>query len=228
MRKVVFIALIVLYRILCIAETTYFDFSLNRYLIDENKEKVVNFKYELEGFDEGLFLVKPFISNGVVEVFNPEKNMWVSSFSLVSDLPTLQKEMLIKIKGFGIEKTCLYFEILNLSNGQVYITPKKEIWSKKVYEKYLENLNKKIKGDLVLKNEGEGAEEEILDSVFLKDLSRESVYKKVCDKITKDYFYLLVFFEFSIFFYAGSKKGKKGVKKIDFESRTYGVDGKIL
>ena len=181
----IFIALIVFYRILCIAENNYFDFSLNRYLIDENKETVVNFKYKLEGYDEKLFLVKPFIENGIIEVFNPENNLWVSSFSLVSDLPDIQKEMLIRIKGFGTEKTELYFEILNLSNGQVYITPKKYVWSKKVYEKYLEDLNKKIKGDLVLKNEGEGVQEETLDGVFLKDSSRESIYKNYMKKSRK-------------------------------------------
>jgi len=223
----IFIALIVFYRILCIAENNYFDFSLNRYLIDENKETVVNFKYKLEGYDEKLFLVKPFIENGIIEVFNPENNLWVSSFSLVSDLPDIQKEMLIRIKGFGTEKTELYFEILNLSNGQVYITPKKYVWSKKVYEKYLEDLNKKIKGDLVLKNEGEGVQEETLDGVFLKDSSRESIYKKLYEKITEDYFYLLVFFEFLIFFNLGFRKSKKNVKRIDIESRTYGVNGKI-
>lgn len=223
----IFIALIVFYRILCIAENNYFDFSLNRYLIDENKETVVNFKYKLEGYDEKLFLVKPFIENGIIEVFNPENNLWVSSFSLVSDLPNIQKEMLIRIKGFGTEKTELYFEILNLSNGQVYITPKKYVWSKKVYEKYLEDLNKKIKGDLVLKNEGEGVQEETLDGVFLKDSSRESIYKKLYEEITEDCFYLLVFVEFLIFFYLGFRKSKNSVKRIDIESRTYGVNGKI-
>ena len=223
----IFIALIVFYRISCIAENNYFDFSLNRYLIDENKETVVDFKYELEGFTEKLFLVKPFTANGIVEVFNPEKNLWASSFSLVSDLPNLQKEMLLRVKGFGIEKTDLYFEILNLSNGQVYLTPKKYIWSKKVYEKYLEDLNKKIKGDLVLKNEGEGVQEETLDSAFLKDFNRGSIYRKLYEKITEDYFYLLVFFEFLIFSYVGFRKSKNSVKRIDFESRTYGVNGKI-
>jgi len=223
----IFIALIVFYRILCIAENNYFDFSLNRYLIDENKETVVNFKYKLEGYDEKLFLVKPFIENGIIEVFNPENNLWVSSFSLVSDLPDIQKEMLIRIKGFGTEKTELYFEILNLSNGQVYITPKKYVWSKKVYEKYLEDLNKKIKGDLVLKNEGEGVQEETLDGVFLKDSSRESIYKKLYEKITTDYFYLTVFLEFMIFFYLGFRKRKNIFTRVDFESRTYGVNGKI-
>jgi len=226
-RKIIFIVLVFIYRVVCVAENNYFDFSLSRYLIDENKETVVDFKYELEGFTEKLLLVKPFITNGIVEVFNPEKNLWVSSFSLVSDLPNIQKEMLIRIKGFGIEKTDLYFEILNLSNGQVYLTPKKYIWSKKVYEKYLEDLNKKIKGDLVLKNEGEGVQEETLDSVFLKDFNRGSIYRKLYEKITEDYFYLLVFFEFLIFSYVGFRKSKNSVKRIDFESRTYGVSGKI-
>ncbi len=223
----IFIALIVFYRILCIAENNYFDFSLNRYLIDENKETVVNFKYKLEGYDEKLFLVKPFIENGIVEVFNAEKNIWASSFSLVSDLPNLQKEMLLRVKGFGIEKTDLYFEILNLSNGQVYLTPKKEVWSKKVYGKYLEELNEKIKGDLMLKNEGESFTEETVDSAFLKDFSRGSIYEKMYEKITDGYFYLLIFFEFLIFFYIGFMKSKNSVKRIDFESRTYGVNGKI-
>ena len=91
----------------------------------------------------------------------------------------------------------------------------------------MEDLNKKIKGDLVLKNEGEGVQEETLDSVFLKDFNRGSIYRKLYEKITEDYFYLLVFFEFLILFYVGFRKSKNSVKRIDFESRTYGVNGKI-
>ena len=227
MKYSIFLILLLIFTYRVQAYSCYFDFSLSRYLIDEDKETVVDFKYELEGFNEKLFLVKPFIANGIVEVFNPEKNLWVSSFSLVSYIPNIQKEMLIRIKGFGIEKTELYFEILNLSNSRVYVTPKKEVWSKKVYEKYLEELNKKIKGDLMLKTEGESIVEETLDSAFLKDFNRGSIYRKLYEKITEDYFYLLVFFEFLIFSYVGFRKSKNSVKRIDFESRTYGVSGKI-
>lgn len=227
MKKVVFVAFIVLYKIFCVAENNYFDFSLNRYLLDDNKETVVNFRYELEGFTEESFLVKPIIENGIVEVFSPEKNLWASSFSLVSDLPHLQKEMLIRVKGFGIEKTNLYFEILNLSNGRVYLTPKKEVWSEKIYGKYLDKVNKKIKENLVLKNEEENIPEETLESVVLKDFRENRLYKKICEKATGDYFYLLVFLEFLIFFYIGFKKNKNSFTRLDFKSRTYGVNGKI-
>lgn len=227
MRKIIFVSFLLFYKIFCVAENNYFDFSLSRYLIDENKETVVNFKYELEGFTEELFLIKPVIENGIVEIFNPEKNSWASSYSLFSDLPNLQKEMLIRVKGFGMDKTGLYFEILNLSNGQVYLTPKKEVWSKKVYEKYLENLNKKIKKDIVLRTEEEVVPEETFESVVLKDFQKDSIYKKLYEKITTDYFYLTVFLEFMIFFYLGFRKRKNIFTRVDFESRTYGVNGKI-
>jgi hypothetical protein len=223
----IFLILLLIFTYRVQAYSCYFDFSLSRYLIDEDKETVVDFKYELEGFNEKLFLVKPFIANGIVEVFNPEKNIWASSFSLVSDLPHLQKEMLIRVKGFGIEKTNLYFEILNLSNGRVYLTPKKEVWSEKVYEKYLDNVNKKIKENSVLKNEGENIPEETLESVVLKDFRENRLYKKLYEKATGDYFYLLVFLEFLIFFYIGFRKNKNGFTRLDFKSRTYGVNGKI-
>jgi len=226
-RKIIFFTLILLYKIFCIAEGGYFDFSLSRYLIDENREMVVDVKYRLDGFIEDIFIVKPVIENGTVEIFNPEKNLWASSFSLVSDLPDLKKEMLIRVKGFGIEKTNLYFEILNLSDGQVHLTPKKEVWSKKVYEKYLENLNKKIERDAILKNEAGEPSEEIMESVVLKDFGENSVFKKLYQKITNDYFHLLVFFDFLIFFYIGFGKNKNNSPKLDFKSRTYGVNGKI-
>lgn len=227
MKYSIFLILLLIFTYRVQAYSCYFDFSLSRYLIDEDKETVVDFKYELEGFNEKLFLVKPFIANGIVEVFNPEKNIWASSFSLVSDLPNLQKEMLIRVKGFGIEKTGLFFEILNLSNGQVYLTPKKEVWSKKVYEKYLENLNKKIKKDIVLRTEEEVVPEETFESVVLKNFQKDSIYKKLYEKITTDYFYLTVFLEFMIFFYLGFRKRKNIFTRVDFESRTYGVNGKI-
>ena len=135
--------------------------------------------------------------------------------------------MLIRVKGFGIEKTNLYFEILNLSNGRVYLTPKKEVWSEKIYGKYLDKVNKKIKENLVLKNEEENIPEETLESVVLKDFRENRLYKKLYEKATGDYFYLLVFLEFLIFFYIGFRKSKNSFTRLDFKSRTYGVNGKI-
>ncbi len=123
---------------------TNFDFSLGRHLLDSDKEIKVSFDYELENYQENNFLVRPVVNNGMVEIMNPEKRSWVSSFGLLSDLPFIQKEMFIKIKGFETQKSSLYFEIFNTAGGDVYKTPEKNIWSKHVYKGYLEKLRENL------------------------------------------------------------------------------------
>ena len=123
---------------------TNFDFSLGRYLLDNDKEIKVSFNYDLENYQENNFLVRPVVNNGMIEIMNPEKGSWVSSFGLLSDLPFIQKEMFIKIKGFETQKSSLYFEIFNTAGGDVYKTPEKNIWSKHVYKGYLEKLRENL------------------------------------------------------------------------------------
>jgi hypothetical protein len=112
--------------------------------LDTDKEIKVSFDYNLENYQENNFLVRPVVNNGMVEIMNPEKGSWVSSFGLLSDLPFIQKEMFIKIKGFETQKSTLYFEIFNTVSGDVYKTPEKNIWSKHIYKGYLEKLRENL------------------------------------------------------------------------------------
>jgi hypothetical protein len=113
-------------------------------MVSETTETEVHFSYLLSGYDDKDFAVKPLIGNGSVEIFNSEKNEWVGSFSLEDHLPKISETMLIRIRNLNVEKTYLWFEIKSLRDGKSYITPKKSIWSEKVYDGYIEEVNYSI------------------------------------------------------------------------------------
>jgi hypothetical protein len=202
---------------------------LGRYLIDCDREIQVGFKYELQGFDDGDFLVRPVIKNGTVEIFNSDANTWVGSYSLISELPSLQKEMLIRVKGFDVIKSSLYFEILNTKTGEVFSTPQKEIWSKGIYSNYGELINSNLSNFEVLKLEKESDPDGSLDSVEL-EIEKEIGFLEKMNNIPKIYILItgLICFVVSFFIGLGIKFPRKNNKKVlDIKNRIYGANGKI-
>jgi hypothetical protein len=188
---------------------TNFDFSLGRYLLDNDKEIKVSFNYDLENYQENNFLVRPVVNNGMIEIMNPEKGSWVSSFGLLSDLPFIQKEMFIKIKGFETQKSTLYFEIFNTASGDIYKTPEKSIWSKYVYKGYLEELRENL--DLSFKESTESSQESFFIKVANLDVGKDKKdNSKNKDSIINAISYPFLFF---IFFIIGYKVFKIRVKK---------------
>jgi hypothetical protein len=202
---------------------------LGRYLIDCDKDIEVSFQYDLEGFDGGDFLVRPVIKNGTVEVFNFNTNNWVGSYSLISEVPNLQQKMLIRMKGFDVDKSSQYFEIFNIKTGEISSTPEKEIWSKQIYSNYGELINSNLSKIKVLRLEKENVTDEYLDSVEL-EIHEEANFMDRIDNIPKIYILItgLVFFVTSFSAAIGIKLSRKSSKNLlDVKNRIYGVNGKI-
>ena len=205
-----------LYPFTSYADFVPFDFSLGRYLIDEDREVEVNFYYDLENYDSEDFLIKPFVKNGIVKIFNPDNGKWSDCYSLVSDLPFLQESMLIRIKGMRVKKSSLSFEIINVSSGDVYKTPEKEIWSKEVYSKYQENVNLNLQNTELLKEESlvEGSDEpefvEVEKGNFLEEI----------EKIPKIYILVLGIILFIWSFILGFSANRNR-KTLNIKNRTY-------
>lgn len=188
------------------AEFTNFDFELEKYFVEDNKEINVELIYSLDGYTEKDFLIRPVVLNGIIEILNEENGKWVSSYGLTTDLPSLKKNILVRIRGVSVEKTEIFFEIRNINTGEVYLTPKKYVWGNKVYENYLERI-KIYKND---KNSEEIIENEVIESSSSQnfDQTRENVDKKEdladkLDKIPKIFFLILGIAAFTVFFVIG-------------------------
>lgn len=230
MKKLIFLFTLTLCFFNSYANSTNFDFYLGRYLVDKDEEIKVHFKYDLQNFNEDNFLVRPVIENGLVEIYNMGNNSWADSSSTLPSLPALNKEMTIKIRGFEIEKTALYFQIFNTYTGEIYTTPKKPIWSKKIYSKYLEKVNDKVFGNVVSKKDSEVTDVNYLDQAQISPSPRGSNLDNIIDKFSKEFFYLIPLFIFVTSFFIGfkNKSRENEVRKnLDIEARVYGVNGKI-
>ena len=218
MKSLVTFLIIFIFSLSLAKSFTNFDFFLGRYLLDSDKEIKVSFDYNLENYQENNFLVRPVVNNGMVEIMNPDKGVWVSSFGLLSDLPFIQKEMFVRIKGFETQKSILYFEIFNTLNGEIYKTPEKNIWSKHVYKGYLEELRENL--EFRLKESTESSQEVSFLKVANLDVGKgKKDNSKNKDAVMIVLSYLFLFF---IFFIIGYKVFKIRAKKdVPF------LDGKI-
>jgi len=172
------------------ALSTNFDFSLKSYLVDNEHEVQVEFGYSLTGYKESDFSVRPIVENGSVEIYNDENSSWVTSSGLFSSFPSLKKTMSVRFKGFVVEKSVLSFQIYNLKSGESYLTPKKSVWSKKVYEKYDEKVNASLESVLGAKDEEPEVIETSQGAVVIekKPPNFENVFKFV-DAIPINYFF---------------------------------------
>jgi len=211
-RYLIFCILLLLFSFSSEADFTPFDFSLGRYLIDESKEMDTSFKYDLENYEEEDLLVRPLIENGIIEIFNIDKNSWVGSYAPLSELPSLKKSILIRIKGFVVQKSSLKFEIFNTKSGEIYTTPPKNIWSKRVHEKYLVKLNDNLSVILSEKKEVD-TESESLEFAKFEKQSNWFVIESI-EKIQPFYILLIGIFCFFTFFYIGFKRKLSKKKSI--------------
>lgn len=126
-RRIIYPLMLFFYAVNSYAQDTYFDFSIEKPFVESGSEFDVNFKYELEGFEDKDFLVNPVVNRGLVS-YRYNKLSSVYPISLI---------------GFG--NISLSFDIWNLVTGEIYKTPAKSIWSTLVYSKYIEKLNTNLK-----------------------------------------------------------------------------------
>lgn len=229
MKYLIFLLLSLLLSFISHADFTPFDFSLGRYLIDEHKEIRVSFKYDLVDYDEKDFLIRPVIKNGIVEVFNPDTNLWTGSFQPISEMSYLKEEALIRVKGLSIEKSSLDFEIYNIKSGEIYSTSAKDIWSKKVYSKYIESLNGNLSNNFLNKEERAFESDELVEFAEIEIENKKSLVEKI-NEIPETYVLLFGVFCFLSSFLLGfgfKWKGNRREKVLDVKNRIYSVNGKI-
>jgi len=127
------------------AQEVFFDFSLEKPLIQSGNEFEVSFNYKLSGVSEDSFVIRPIVDRGIVEIWDIENSFWVSSYTLRSNLPRLCKTMKLRISGLEIGKAGVKFEIQNTLDGNIYNTPKRNIWSENIYSEYIKKLNDHLK-----------------------------------------------------------------------------------
>ena len=225
-----FSAVLFLFCFVSRAEFTQFDFSLGRYLVEDRKDIEVNFNFDLSDYSQKDFLVAPLIKNGMVEIFNFEKNSWVSYGDPIYDMPYLESKMIIRISGFEVEKTSLNFQIFNLKTGEIYMTPEKNIWSKKIYSDYLQKFNDNLSANLSLKNENEDLPAESYNVALIGKSNENLDFFEKINEVPNKYLFFPVPLMFVFSVLAGFKFGLKNKaerKNLDVKTKTYVVDDKI-
>lgn len=228
MKYILFLFLAFILSFICHADFVPFDFSLDRHLLYEGKEAVVDFKYDLQGYEEKDFLVKPLLNNGLVEIYNLCTSSWVGPYVLINELPHIEDEMLIRVKGFNVFRSALSFEIVNTRTGETYLTPSKDIWSLKVYSDYGEKINSRL-AEIKLHKEEVPLNGGSLESAQVDSYEEHTLLEKI-EQIPLFNLVLLGTSCFLMFFVLALKLElgrKRSGKIIDKKNRTYGVNGKI-
>lgn len=121
----------------------YFDYSLDSKKVSRDKKLNVGFSYNLDGFKEEDFLVRPVISRGTVKIYDEEEGEWITQSGLWTAIPELKKEMELQVNLQGEAE--LYFEVQNTIDQKIYKTPKEKVWGGSLYGDYLQKLNRNIK-----------------------------------------------------------------------------------
>lgn len=209
MKYIIFIIIIFLSCCNSYAKFTNFEFELDKYFIEDNKEINVEFKYSLDGYTDKDFQIRPVILNGIIEILNQESGKWISSYGFTTDLPNLKKNILIRVRGVSVEKTEIFFEIRNINTSELYLTPKKYVWSNKVYEDYLEKIKiyKKEKENEEIIESGvlESSFSKNIDRIDDKDMKIENLGEKI-NEIPKIFFLILGIVSFITSFIVGYTK----------------------
>jgi len=82
-------------------QKNYFDFSIKSPLLNSKNELRVEMKYNLNGYEEERFKVRPVSEDGFV----------LSGLDNWTNMPSIKKEFKVKILGLGRVATKLYFQI---------------------------------------------------------------------------------------------------------------------
>jgi hypothetical protein len=135
---------VLLFTPLVFAEVIYFDFTTNPQILAHDGTTTASLEYDLTGLEEALFEVRPQTENGSISIWNQETNQWVYNTGFWQNMPTLKKEMRIKINALASSTTSIYFEIRNKETTKIYKTPSKVVWSSQNHSKYITKLNNNI------------------------------------------------------------------------------------
>lgn len=124
-------------------QNRYFNLSTSTNTVPYKKVITAYLSYSLVGYEGADFIIRPVLSRGIVQIFNQEKNQWIGQADLWSNMPKLEKEVKLKIDVSG--SSDLWFQIQNVTNAQIYETPKTTIWGQNIFTDYIDKLNKNAK-----------------------------------------------------------------------------------
>ena len=127
----------------------YFDFIMSNNLLRDGQEVDVKFVWDIKDLDmhdQKRLTVKPFLSGGAVEIFNPDLNRYIGVADFNSLLPYLRENMTVRFSGVQSSRDplSLSFTIYDNLMGKSYKTPVKKVWGTSYYKTYTELLNENI------------------------------------------------------------------------------------
>lgn len=130
----------------------YFDFSVSENLLRDGQEVSVKFKWNIRDFDmngQKRLTVKPFLSSGAVEIFNPDLDRYIRIADFNSLLPYLRENMTVRFLGVESSSSPLSFSFTIYDNltGKSYTTPAKKVWGIGYYKIYIQLLNENLLGE---------------------------------------------------------------------------------
>jgi hypothetical protein len=126
------------------ARSPYFIHKNDRKILTDDEEVGFEIKYDLIGTTPDRFSVRPRIKNGIVSIWNEGKGIYTQGNDNWSRMPKLDNKMYFKLEALGSGKTEMWFEVRDTHAGKVYETPVQSIWSRYVYEEYVDKLNQNI------------------------------------------------------------------------------------
>jgi len=127
----------------------YFDFTLSDNLLKDGQEVDVKFVWDIKGLDmkdQKRLTVRPFLSGGAVEIFNPDSNRYIGVADFNSLLPYLRENMTVRFSGVQSSRDplSLSFTIYDNLMGRSYKTPVKKVWGTSYYKAYTDLLNENL------------------------------------------------------------------------------------
>ena len=127
----------------------YFDFTMSDNLLKDGQEVDIKFVWDINDLDmkdQKRLTVRPFLSGGAVEIFNPDSNRYIGVADFNSLLPYLRESMTVRFTGVQSSRDplSLSFTIYDNLMGKSYKTPVKKVWGTSYYKAYTELLNENI------------------------------------------------------------------------------------
>jgi len=127
----------------CAENLVHFDFLPVSPVTSSSGVLNIIFSYNLVGFEPKDFVVRPKILAGQINIWK-ESLGWAAGGLSWSALPDLSENMLVKINAGSLENVGISFEIQNKLTGKIYETPKRNVKTYRVFDKYAKNLQLKV------------------------------------------------------------------------------------
>ena len=154
----------------------------------------------------------------------------MSSDTNLSNLPSFEDTVVIRIKGLGVEKSGIYFEVFNTVSGVLYKTPQKAIWSREVYSEYIKSVNKVLMHKKTIREEKDVVDYEYLNSAEIDTSGEDSIDFNKHSNLDRVYIFIAFILSFLITYFIGCRvelRKYREKKNLDISSRVYSVNGKI-